>query len=36
MTLRYAHLSPDHTRVAVGRLDAYMDTGALGASSLSV
>lgn len=26
MTLRYAHLAPDHKRAAVNRLDTYMDT----------
>ena len=27
MTLRYAHLAPDHKAAAVNRLDTYMDTG---------
>ncbi len=27
MTLRYAHLAPDHKRAAINRLDTYMDTG---------
>jgi integrase len=26
MTLRYAHLAPDHKRAAINRLDIYMDT----------
>ena len=26
MTLRYAHLAPDHKRAAINRLDTYMDT----------
>ncbi len=26
MTLRYAHLAPDHKRAAIHRLDTYMDT----------
>ena len=26
MTLRHAHLAPDHKRAAVNRLDTYMDT----------
>ena len=27
MTLRYAHLAPEHKLDAVNRLDTYMDTG---------
>jgi integrase len=26
MTMRYAHLAPDHKRAAINRLDTYMDT----------
>jgi site-specific recombinase XerD len=25
MTLRYSHLSPDHKRLAVEKMDTYMD-----------
>jgi integrase len=30
MTLRYAHLAPDHKRAAINRLDTYMDTSQKG------